>query len=65
MLLVQTSPKDADVYVDGVLAVTKPVQLPRSDRVFDVKVSAPGYLTQVRQVRADRTQSFQVTLRRR
>jgi hypothetical protein len=65
MLLVQTVPKDADVYVDGVLAVTKPVELPRSDRIFNVKVSAPGYLTEVRQVSAARTQSLDVTLRRR
>jgi tRNA A-37 threonylcarbamoyl transferase component Bud32 len=65
MLLIQTVPRDADVYVDGVLAVTKPVELPRSDRLFDVKVSASGYLTEVRQVRANRTRSLQVTLRRR
>lgn len=65
MLLIQTVPKDADVYVDGVLAVTKPVELPHSDRIFDVKVSASGYLTEVRQVRANRTRNLQVTLRRR
>jgi serine/threonine-protein kinase len=63
-VLVETEPRDAEVYVDGVLQVTKPVSLPKSpDRTFIIRVKAKGYLTETREVLADQTRSLRISLR--
>jgi hypothetical protein len=64
-LLVETEPQDAAVFVDGVLAVSRPVSLPRSDRTFSVRVQSRGYMSETVDVKADRTRSIRVRLRRR
>jgi serine/threonine-protein kinase len=65
-LLVETEPRDAEVFIDGVLAVSRPVALPRSsDRTFSVRVRAKGYVSETVDVKADRTRSIRVELRRR
>ncbi len=61
-LLVETEPAHATVHVDGVLQVTNPILLPRTESTFSVRVQAPGYIGKVIQVKADRTHSIQVKL---
>ena len=64
-ILLETDPADAEVYVDGVVQVTKPIALPRSEsRLYEVRVKAPGYLTETRSLVPDRTRAIQVTLKR-
>jgi len=65
MLLVETDPQNADIFVDGVLAVTRPIQLPRTASTFTVRVQAPGYLTKELDVVGDKTRVLRVKLRRR
>jgi hypothetical protein len=65
LLLIETDPRDADVFVDGVLQVTKPIRLPRGDRLFSIQVQASGYITMRQEVTADRTRSISIKLRRR
>jgi eukaryotic-like serine/threonine-protein kinase len=65
MILVNTEPPDAEVFIDGVFQVIKPVPLPRSGKRFELKVQAKGYITEVQEVIADRTKVIRVALRRR
>ena len=66
MVLVETVPADAEVYIDGVFQSLNPVPLPRSsERLYTVRVQAKGYLTEEIKVAADRTQAVRVVLRRR
>jgi serine/threonine-protein kinase len=65
LILVETRPKHAEIFVDGVLAVTRPIQLPRTDRSFQIRVRAPGYITEEIEVPGDRTRVVKVKLRRR
>lgn len=64
LILVNTTPKDAEIYVDGVLQVTKPFELPRSDRAFDIRVAKEGYVTKRLTVQPTRDQSLDVELRK-
>lgn len=56
LLYVETTPSDARVYVDGVLASERPIVVPRSDRHVRVRVEAEGHEPRTIQVqpRADR-----------
>jgi serine/threonine protein kinase len=64
LVLVETEPHQAEVLVDGVLAMTRPISLPRSERVFTIRVQARGYLSQTVEVQATRTQAIRVRLKR-
>jgi eukaryotic-like serine/threonine-protein kinase len=64
LVLIETEPKDAEVLVDGVRAMTKPISLPKSDRVFTIHVQARGYVSQVVEVKATKTRSIRVRLKR-
>ncbi|MBK6847950.1 MAG: PEGA domain-containing protein [Proteobacteria bacterium] len=64
MVLVETTPPGAEVYFDGVLQVTKPVELPQSELVYTVRVEAGGYSPREVEVRANRTQTVRVRLER-
>jgi serine/threonine-protein kinase len=65
LILVETEPKNAEIFVDGVLAVTRPIQLPRTERSFRVRVRARGYVTEEIDVPGDRTRVVKVKLKRR
>jgi serine/threonine-protein kinase len=66
LLLVETYPKRARVYVDGVERVSRPIQVPQSrTRTFELRVEAPGYRTRKMQIKADRTRVIRVVLKRR
>jgi hypothetical protein len=63
LLLVETEPRGAEVLVDGVLATSNPVALPRSERTFLVRVQARGFQSRTVEVRADRSQTLRVKLK--
>jgi eukaryotic-like serine/threonine-protein kinase len=63
LLLVETKPRDADVFIDGELATTSPVRLPRSGRSVEVLVKAMGYQSRTLRVKCDRDRSVIVRLR--
>jgi hypothetical protein len=63
LLLVEIEPRDADVFIDGELATTSPVRLPRSGRTVEVQVKAIGYEARTVRVRCDRDRSVLVRLR--
>ncbi|MCC6751041.1 MAG: serine/threonine protein kinase [Deltaproteobacteria bacterium] len=65
LLLIETEPKRAEIYVDGVYQVTQPIRLPRSTQEFSVEVRAKGYRSESLSVRPDRDKSIQVKLKRR
>jgi len=65
MLLVETDPVGADVFIDGVLAVTRPIQLPRTEGTFKIQVQAEGYLPEEVDVSGFETQVIRVKLKRR
>jgi serine/threonine protein kinase len=56
-------PQEAEIQIDGVRMTSSSVTLPRSpDRVYVVKVSAPGYVTRVLNLRADQDQRMRIKL---
>jgi predicted Ser/Thr protein kinase len=63
-VLLETNPPEADIYVDGVLQVTRPIALPRSEQQFSIRVQANGYRSKRVRVRADQTRTVRVQLRR-
>jgi eukaryotic-like serine/threonine-protein kinase len=65
MILVDTEPPGAEVFIDGVFQVMRPVPLPKSGKRFELKVQAKGYLTEVQELIPDRTKVIRVVLRRR
>lgn len=65
LLLVETHPPRAQVRVDGVTVVDGSLQLPRSDAVHHLKVSAPGYHTKEVTVRSNTTRRVMIRLRKR
>lgn len=65
LLLVETHPPRAQVRVDGVTVVDGSLQLPRSDAVHHLKVSAPGYHTKEITVRSNTTRRVMIRLRKR
>ena len=40
---IETEPPKANVYIDGVLQVSRTVSLPRSEQTFKVRIDANGY----------------------
>ena len=65
-MLVETEPAEAEVFVDGVFQVARPLSLPRSSaRAYTVRVQAQGYLPEEQSSSRDRTQVLRVALRRR
>jgi serine/threonine-protein kinase len=58
-------PSDARVEVDGIPTSENPLRLPRSNRVYQIVVSAPRRLREVRDVRADRDAELAITLQRK
>jgi serine/threonine protein kinase len=56
-------PAEAEIQIDGVRMTSSSVMLPRSsERVYVVKVSAPGHVTRVLNLRADQDQKIRITL---
>ncbi|MGH6962435.1 MAG: hypothetical protein ACREE7_18295, partial [Dongiaceae bacterium] len=46
------TPPNARVELDGLVTTDNPLRLPRSDRVHELVVSAPGYVPAKREIRA-------------
>lgn len=65
LLMVTTTPKDAAVFVDDVLATKNPVTVPRSETAVRVRVEAPGYEPRVVEVQPKRSRQLEVKLDRR
>ncbi|MFH1130268.1 MAG: serine/threonine-protein kinase [Pseudomonadota bacterium] len=65
MLLIVTEPNGADIYVDGVLQNSNPIELPLSSKTYRLRVQAAGYKSKTLPFQADHTQSLQVNLERR
>ncbi len=65
LLLVETSPRGATVWIDGVVQDSRSISLPRSDRVHHIRVSARGYRSQELRLRATTTQRLLVHLKKR
>jgi len=62
-LRVETSPQQTEIYVDGVLQISRPIVLPRSEiRTFDIRVAAQGYFPKYLELKSDRSQSIRVVL---
>ncbi|MBW2529618.1 MAG: serine/threonine protein kinase [Deltaproteobacteria bacterium] len=55
-------PSDATVWLDGARTPSNPITLPRSDRVYEIVVRAPGYLAERREVRALRDAELDIAL---
>ena len=58
------TPRDARVELDGVVTSDNPIRLPRSGRVHNLKLSAPGYATALRDVSASASDPITVVLLR-
>ncbi|MCA9664298.1 MAG: PEGA domain-containing protein, partial [Myxococcales bacterium] len=65
LILVETDPRDADIYLDNVLQMTRPIELARSKRTFELRVQKAGYHSRTVEVTAERTRSVRVKLRKR
>lgn len=59
---VDVSPRDAHVFVDGVLASSNPLMLPKSNQVHTVMVVAPGFKEHVMKVTANKPAKLTVKL---
>ncbi len=64
LLLVDTKPKDARVYIDDERRSDRPIRLPRSDEYVRVRVEAEGYEPRVIQVKPSRSRQLEVKLDR-
>lgn len=64
LLLVQTHPTDATVWVDNVQRRDQPIVLPRSMTPVRVRVEASRYVAEERSVTPDRSQRLRINLRR-
>ncbi|MCH9688552.1 MAG: protein kinase [Deltaproteobacteria bacterium] len=64
LLLVDTVPKKARVYIDDVRREERPIRVPRSDEYIRVRVEADGYEPRVIQVKPSRTRQLEVELSR-
>jgi serine/threonine-protein kinase len=64
LLLVDTVPKDAIVFIDDVQRDERPVTLPKSDRWLKIRVEAPGYAPRVLQIQPTQTRRVKVELDR-
>ena len=63
LLLVETVPKNATIYVDGVQSANKSIRLPRSDRRFTIRVKADRYHGEEIEVTASKTRVLRVVLK--
>jgi serine/threonine-protein kinase len=64
LLLVDTVPKDALVFIDDVQRDERPVTLPKSDAHVKIRVQAPGYEPRVLQIQPTRTRRVKIELDR-
>ncbi len=65
LILIETVPKGATIYVDGVQQVSGSIQLPRSGQTFSVRVTKRGYVSQAFELTAGETRAIRVELRRK
>ena len=64
LLLVDTTPKGAKVYVDDLLTSARPIRVPRSEEYLRVRVEAEGYEPRTIQVQPVATRRLEVVLDR-
>lgn len=64
LILVDTKPKDAVVFVDGVQSDQRPLQVPRSTEPLKIRVVAEGYEPKVMQLVPSATRRLKITLKR-
>lgn len=64
LILVDTTPKDAIVFVDGVQDDARPLQIPRSETPVKLRIVAEGYEPRVMQVVPSSTRRLTVALDR-
>lgn len=64
LLLVDTKPKDAIIFVDDVQRNERPIELPKSEDYVRVRVEAKGYEPRTVQVQPKRTRRLEVKLHR-
>lgn len=60
-----TSPDNADVYIDGVLTLSRPLILPKTENLFSIRVQAKGYYSQSIEIKPDKSQFVEIKLRPR
>lgn len=65
LILVDTKPKNAIVFVDGVQNDDRPLQLPRSEEPVKLRVVADGYAPRVMQIVPTRTRRVTIELDRK
>ncbi|MEM7158917.1 MAG: serine/threonine-protein kinase [Myxococcota bacterium] len=64
LLLIDTKPKDAKVYVDGKSRTERPIRVPRSEEFLRIRVEAPGYEPRKMQVQPLKTRRLEIELDR-
>lgn len=64
LLLVDTVPKDAEIYVDDVRTTERPIRVPRSAADLRIRVQAPGYESRTVVVTPQRTRRLEIQLDR-
>ncbi len=64
LLLIDTVPKDARVYVDDERRTERPIRVPRSEEYLKIRVEADGYEPRKTQVQPLRTRRLEVKLDR-
>jgi serine/threonine protein kinase len=65
LIVVRCRPATSRVYLDGVYQVSTSIKLPREERSYQLRVSAPGYFSESRAITADKTQVIEVRLKRK
>lgn len=64
LILVDTTPKNAIVFVDGVQNDDRPLQIPRSEQPIELRVVAQGYTPRMMQLVPARTRRVKIALER-
>lgn len=64
LLLIDTTPRDAIVFVDGVQRDERPLELPKSDEHVKLRVVAEGYEPRVMQVQPNAAKRIKIDLER-
>jgi serine/threonine protein kinase len=62
LLMVDTTPKDALVFVDDTQRSDHPIRVPKSDTPVSIRVEAPGFAPKTIQVQPQRTRRLQIEL---
>jgi hypothetical protein len=62
LLLIDTTPKDAFIFVDGVQRDERPVEIPKSREYIEIRVEADGFEPRVMQVQPSRTRRITIEL---